>query len=180
MPSDELQHARDEIGKAQERRQAIRDYTDATLGDGFENASKVAKWASKIPGPAGRIFKGVQVGLETAHDLYEAGKLLEQLIVEMKQADAAEKGTEVLAKKGEDVLTKKAEKALDKILARKGVTIPEPLKKEIIKRARDYFDKNVRDPAIKAGKKELEKTIDEKDKNKSLWDVFNRGSTLYR
>src|SRR5262249_53200464 len=153
--SDEWQAARDAIEKDNERRRAIDDYTDATLGDGFENAEKVAKVASKIPGPWGRVFKALELGFKYGHEAYEVSKLLKELIFDLNQTEAVGKGTKELAKKGEDIFTERATKSLDKILKRKGITIPEPIKKEIVKRARKYFDEHVRDPLIEKEKKEF-------------------------
>jgi hypothetical protein len=189
VPTDAWQAARDAIGHAQERRQAIRAYTDATLDDGFKNAAQVAKWASHIPGPAGGVFKGLEAFFETTHDLYVGAKFVEQLIGEMSQSDAMAEGTKELAKKGEEAFTKAAEKKLDKLLKQKGIVLPEPAKKEIIKRARDFFDKKIRDPAIEKGKKEFEKRMDPKERDKSLlddwkekWDraTGNNGLPLFR
>jgi hypothetical protein len=179
--TDEEQAARDAIAHDQERRQAIRDYTDATLGDGFKNASEVAKWASRIiPGPAGRAFKGAQEFFEGVHDIYEAGKLVEQLVNEMSQSDAMAKGSEEVAKQGEDAFTKIAEKKLDAILKRKNISIPEPLKKEIIKGAREFFDKKIRDPFIEKRRKEFEDNLDPKERDKTplqQWkDQWDRGT----
>ncbi len=174
-PTPELLAKWAKEGEKLEDRQRVRDYVDATLGDGFENAAKVAKWASHIPGPAGGAFKLASEIFEFAHDAYETAKLVEQLIIEMKQPDAVAEGSKELVKRGEDAFTKAAEKKLDKILKKKGIYVPDPVKKEIIKRARKYFDEKVRDPALEKGKEELEKRWNPKERDRSFLERWIRG-----
>ena len=173
----ELLKAREDEWERQEFWRGVDDYTDATLGDGFENAAKVSKYASLIPGPAGSVFKLAHEFFETAHAAYEGAKLLKQLIMEMKQSDALVEGSRELAKKGEDAFTKLAEKKLDMILKRKGIVLPDALKKQVIKKAREYFDKKIRDPALEKGKEEFEKRMDPKERDRSLWQQWKRGLT---
>lgn len=153
---------------------------DATLGDGLENAEKVAEGASFIPGPAGRAFKVAAKVFKYVHEAYEGAKLVEELIAEMKQSDALAKGSKELLKKGENAFQKAADPVLDKILKRRGIMLPPEVRKQIIKQAREYLDKYIRDPAIEKGKKEFEKRMDPKERDKSLWDEWNRGLPIFR
>ena len=173
IETPELIEQRDKEFEKIERKKAILDYTDATLGEGFDNAAKVAEFFSKIiPGPAGKVFGGVGKGFETVHEIYEGAKLVDELTSTLKQSDALEKGSKELSKKGEDAFEKGANEVIDKYLKKKGVKIPEAIRKQVIKKARDYFDEKVRDPALKKGKEEFEKQQDPKDKDKTLWDEF--------
>lgn len=180
-PEEDKKRA-EEFDKREEKR-AIRDYTDATLGEGFDNAAKVAEGASKIiPGPAGKgfgvaakIFKGV-------HDAYEGAKLIEELVNTLRESDALSKGSKELAKKGEDVFEKGANDVIDNFLKKKRAQIPAAIRKKLIKEARDYFDKKVRDPAIDKGREEFEKHQDPTEKDKTLWDELNNfvNPTVFR
>ncbi len=181
IETDERALEREKIIRDQELWRAIRDYSDATFDEGFENAKKVAKLAGTvIPGPAGRGFKIAEKIFEGVHDAYVGAKLVEALVVEMSQPDAMAKGGKELLKKGEDEFEKSADPFLDKVLKRRGITLPKEARKLIIKQAREYFDKHLRDPAIKRGKEEFEKRMDPNERDKSLWDEWSRGLPFFR
>lgn len=181
VPTEELEKEREKIGRQQEIKRAIRDYSDATFDEGLENAKKVAKLAGTIiPGPAGRGFKVAEKVFEGVHDAYVGARLIEELVVEMNQSDALAKGGKELLKKGEDEFEKSADPFLDKILKRRGITLPKEARKFIIKKAREAFDKHLRDPAIKRGKEEFEKRMDPNERDKSLWDEWSRGLPFFR
>ena len=67
----------------------------------------------------------------------------------------------------------------DKILKRRGITLPE-VRKFIIKKAREYFDKHLRDPAIEKGKEEFKKRMDPSERDRSLWDEWSRRLPFFR
>jgi hypothetical protein len=138
IETDEFARARDETEKNQELRRAIRDYSDATFDEGFENAKKVAKAAGTIiPGPAGRAFKIAEKVFEGVHDAYVGARLVEELVVEMNQPEALAKGGKELLKKGEDQFEKRADPVLDKILKRRGIALPKEARKYVIMKARE-------------------------------------------
>jgi hypothetical protein len=181
IETDERAQEREKTERNQELRRAIRDYSDATFDEGFENAKKVAKLAGTIiPGPAGRGFKIAEKIFEGVHDAYVGAKLIEELVTEMNQSDAMAKGGKELLKKGEDEFEKSADPFLDKILKRRGITLPKEVRKFVIKKAREYFDKHLRDPAIQRGKEEFEKRMDPNERDKSLWDEWSRGLPFVR
>jgi hypothetical protein len=174
-------HEREKIESDQALKRAIRDYSDATFDEGLKNAKKVAEIAGTIiPGPAGRTFKVVEKIFGGIHEAYVGARLVEQLVVEMSEPDAMAKGGKELVKKGEDKFEKAADPVLDKILKRKGITLPKEARQFIIKQAREQFDKHLRDPAIKRGKEEFEKRMDPSERNKSLWDEWSRGLPFFR
>ena len=113
IETDERAREMERLERDREFWRAVRDYSDATLDEGFENARKVAKLAGTIiPGPAGRGFKIAEKIFEGVRDAYVGAKLIEELVMEMSQSDALAHGSKELLKKGEDEFEKRADPLL--------------------------------------------------------------------
>jgi hypothetical protein len=113
-------------------------------------------------GGVGRAYKVIA-------EIADAAQLIYELVNELNQADALEKGARELVKR-----TKPVKKIADKLIRKKFPNMPEPIRNEVSKQLEDLFEKYFSDPQIKKGKKALQEVDDNKDLNRSLYEELRR------
>lgn len=126
-----------------------------------ESMPLISKWFGRVGDVLEKIppLSGVGKAYKMIAEIADAANLLYELVHEMKQAEALEKGGKEVVKR-----TKPAKLVAEKILKKKYPAMPEPVRKKIAGELEDLFEKYVSDPAIKKGRETMEKM----DKDKEL------------
>jgi hypothetical protein len=136
-----------------------------------ESLPLIAKWF----GRAGKVMeyvpglKGVAKGYEAIAEIADGLNLVYELVNELDQTEALEKGTKELIKR-----TKPVAKTAERLLKKKYPNMPEPARKELAKRLQQLFEKFVSDPAAEKLKKEAEEIDPDKQMKKSLVDEWKK------
>ena len=131
-----------------------------------ESMPLISKWfggAAKvlevIPGMQGvaKIYEGIATAADGAQLIYE-------LVHELNQADAFEKGSKQLVKR-----TKPVKKIVEKLLKKKFPNLPEPARKQAAKLLEEWVEEHWTDPAIEGGKKKMQELDEGKELDQPLF-----------
>ena len=117
-----------------------------------------------MPGLGGiaKLYEGIAEGAEGLNLVYE-------LVHELNQTEALEKGTKETIKR-----LKPVSRTAEKLLKKKYPNLPEPVRKELAKRLEQLFEKFVSDPAAEKLRKEAEAMDPDKQMSKSLVDQWKQ------
>jgi hypothetical protein len=139
------------------------DFIDTTMTESMPLISnwfdRVGKVLQTVPG-----LQGVGKAYEAIGEIADGLNLLYELIHELNQAEALEKGSKQVIKR-----TKPVKKVAEALLKKKYPTLPEPVRKKAAELLEKAFEKYVSDPAIERGVEEARELDENKDLQKSLW-----------
>jgi hypothetical protein len=135
-----------------------------------ESMPLISKWFGRV-GKALQAVPGLQ-GVGKAYELIatiaDGLNLLYELIHELNQAEAFEKGSKQVIKR-----TKPVKQVAEALLKKKYKALPEPARKKAAELLEDLFEKYVSDPAIEKGVEKARGLDEDKDLEKSLWEQLN-------
>src|SRR6185503_15272014 len=124
----------------------------------------VGKGLEYVPGlkGVGKAYQGIGKAAEGLQLIYE-------LVHELKQAEALEKGGKKLVKE-----IKPVKVVADNLLKKKFPELPEPLRKKAAGILEDLFEKYFSDPALEKGAKKARELDKDNDLDSSLWDELKK------
>jgi hypothetical protein len=125
---------------------------------------RVGKALEYVPG-----LKGVGKAYEAVGEIADGLQLVYELVHEVSQAEALEKGGKQLVKRTEPV-----RKIADRLLKKKYPGMPEPARKKIAELLEEAFEKYASDPAIEKGRDKAQEVDEEHDLDKTLYDKLKK------
>jgi hypothetical protein len=147
------------------------DFVPTTMKDSMPLISKwfgrVGKAMQAIPG-----LQGVGKGYELIADIADGLNLVYELVHELNQADAFEKGSKQLIKR-----TKPVKKIAERLLKKKYPNLPEPARKKAAEYLEQLFEKYGSDPLIEKGKEKARELDESKELDKSLFEELRKALT---
>lgn len=147
------------------------DFIDTTMTQSMPLISKwfgrVGKALEYVPG-----LKGVGKAYQAIGQIADGLQLVYELIHEVNQAEALEKGSKQVVKR-----VKPVKRIAESLLKKKYPNIPEPARKKAAEFLEDLFEKYASDPAIEQGRKKMQEMDEDKDLNKTLFDKLNKALT---
>lgn len=139
-----------------------------------ESMPLISKWFGRV----GKVLKTVP-GLQGVGKAYEAIagiadglQLVYELVHELNQAEALQKGSKQLVKR-----TKPVKRVAEALLKKKYPSLPESVRKKAAEILEDVFEKYGSDPAIERGRKKIQEMDEDKDLNKTLFDKLKKALT---
>jgi hypothetical protein len=143
------------------------DFGPVTMKESMPLISKwfgrVGKVLQAVPG-----LQGVGKAYEVIGEIADGLNLLYELVHELDQAEAFEKGSKQVIKR-----TKPVKKVAEALLKKKYPALPEPARKKAAELLEKAFEKYVSDPAIERGVEKARELDEDKDLQKSLWQELN-------
>jgi hypothetical protein len=139
-----------------------------------ESMPLISKWFGRV----GKVLKtvpglqGVGKAYETIADIADGLQLVYELVHELNQAEALEKGSKQLVKR-----TKPVKRVAEALLKKKYPSLPEPARKKAAEILEDLFEKYASDPAIEQGREKMQEMDEDKDLNKTLLDKLKKALT---
>src|SRR5205823_784942 len=136
-----------------------------------ESMPLISKWFGRV----GKVLKtvpglqGVGKGYEIIAEFADGLQLVYELVHELKQAEALEKGSKQLVKR-----TKPVKRIAEALLKKKYPSLPEPARKKAAEILEDLFEKYGSDPAIEKGGKKARELDEANDLDRSLWDELKK------
>jgi hypothetical protein len=136
-----------------------------------ESMPLISKWFGRV----GKVLKtvpglqGVGKAYETIGDIADGLELVYELVHELNQAEALEKGSKQLIKR-----TKPVKRIAEALLKKKYPSLPEPFRKKAAEILEKLFEKYGSDPAIEKGRKKMQEMDEDKDLDKTLFDKLKK------
>jgi hypothetical protein len=114
-------------------------------------------------------LKGVGKGFEAVADIADGLQLLYELIHEVNQAEALEKGSKQVVK-----TVKPVKRIAEALIKKKYPNLSEPVRKKVAEILEELFEKYGSDPAIEKGKKKAQELDEDKDLDRSLYEKLKK------
>ena len=139
-----------------------------------ESMPLISKWFGRV-GKAMQAIPGLQgvgKGYEMVADIADGLSLIYDLVNELNQADAFEKGSKQLIKR-----TKPVKKIAERMIKKKFPNLPEPARKKAAEYLEQLFEKYGTDPLIEKGKEKARELDESKELDKSLFEELRKALT---
>jgi len=132
-----------------------------------ESMPLISKWFGRVGDVLEKIppLRGVGEAYKLIAEIADAANLLYELIHEMSQAQALEKGGKEVIKR-----TQPAKVVAERILKKKYPNMPDKVRKEMAKKLEELFERYVSDPAIRKGRETMEKMDQDKELKRPFID----------